>query len=299
MNYCKSGRNQSPIDIKTNNLVNCQAACDLVFYYNTSDLNVRNIDNEILITYDPGSYVTFNNETYELEKISFTNPSSHKLDGSRHNGEMHLYHYSPATQKMLIIAVWLEINEAVTKSKDWLDMTTDYLPGKNNVTINHKMPKEWNIYSVIPDNKAFYNYDGSLLKKPCTEIGVQWIVFENPVNCSSVFYKKLSGILGRNAKAVSALNGRTVFNSNYTTNKNKHNQHTGLKCLRDSEFKEKCTAYSDELKAQKNDRKKLIIILITLLLCILIIYGIIFMYNKGWFDGIIRVTKGFMAQPLR
>ena len=69
---------------------------------------------------------------------------------------MHLYHYSPATHKMLIIAVWLEINEAVTKSKDWLDMTTDYLPGKNNVTINHKMPKEWNIYSVIPENKAFY-----------------------------------------------------------------------------------------------------------------------------------------------
>ena len=31
--------------------------------------------------YDNGSYVMFNNEVYELDKLSFTIPASHKLDG--------------------------------------------------------------------------------------------------------------------------------------------------------------------------------------------------------------------------
>lgn len=298
MDYCKSGRNQSPIDIKTNNVVNCQAACDLVFFYNTSELVVKNIENELLITYDPGSYVTFNNDTYELEKISFTNPSSHMLDGSRHNAEVHLYHYSPATQKILIIAVWLEINEAVTNSKNFFNTITDYLPGKNGVTIRHKMPSEWNVYNIIPDNKAFFNYDGSLIKKPCTEIGVQWIVFENPVNCSSEFYKKLTSIIGRNIKDINKLNGRTIFYSNYTTNKNKHNQTTGMKCIRDNEFKEKCKIYSNEIRDEENKNKKIIVMLVTTILLILIFYGLMYLYNRGYFNKIIEFSKYAIQKPL-
>ena len=77
----------------------------------------------------------------------------------------------------------------------------------------------------------------------------------------NLFLTAMTAITGKDfEKAIAELNGRTVFNSNYTTNKNKHNQYTGLKCLRDSEFKEKCTVYSDELKTMQNDRKKLIVI---------------------------------------
>ena len=78
---CANGKFQSPIDIKSNGVIKCGALCDLTFYYRTSKANMVNIGKDIILDYDTGSYVMYNNEVYELDKISFYVPAVHKLDG--------------------------------------------------------------------------------------------------------------------------------------------------------------------------------------------------------------------------
>ena len=46
------------------------------------------------------------------------------------------------------------------------------------------------LLNLIPEAKPFFAYTGSLPRSPCVE-DVQWIVFENTINCSSKFYDKL------------------------------------------------------------------------------------------------------------
>ena len=135
-NPCANGKFQSPIDIKSKIAIKCGALCDLVFYYRTSKANLVNTGKNIIMDYDNGSYVMFNNEVYELDKLSFTIPASHKLDGFSYPMEMHLNHRSPDTGKLLIIAILFEINDATSKSNLFLDMISKSLPRKR---VNKKM----------------------------------------------------------------------------------------------------------------------------------------------------------------
>ena len=83
--FCASGKYQSPIDIKSNNTIRCGALCDLTFYYRTSKANIINADKRILLDYDTGSYVMYNNEVYELDKISFSVPAAQDRKSTRLN----------------------------------------------------------------------------------------------------------------------------------------------------------------------------------------------------------------------
>ena len=49
---CENGKNQSPINIKTNNTKKCEINCNLMFYYRPSRFLMKNINNNLLIDYD-------------------------------------------------------------------------------------------------------------------------------------------------------------------------------------------------------------------------------------------------------
>ena len=68
---CANGTQQSPINIISKNTKKCGATCDLTFFYRSSKLNTILSNKNLIIDYDTGSYVNFNQEVYELDKISF------------------------------------------------------------------------------------------------------------------------------------------------------------------------------------------------------------------------------------
>ena len=41
----------------------------------------KNMDKDILLDYDAGSHVIYDNNVYELDIVGFTIPSSHKING--------------------------------------------------------------------------------------------------------------------------------------------------------------------------------------------------------------------------
>ena len=78
---CGNGKSQSPIDIRSSSAKACNLNCNLTFYYRSSSCFIKNMDKDIMLDYDAGSHVIYDNNVYELDVVGFTLPSSHKLDG--------------------------------------------------------------------------------------------------------------------------------------------------------------------------------------------------------------------------
>ena len=66
-NYCKKGKFQSPIDIKSKKAKKCAMQCELMIYYKNSSCKMKRIGNQLTLDYDSGSYVIYNSQVYELE----------------------------------------------------------------------------------------------------------------------------------------------------------------------------------------------------------------------------------------
>lgn len=238
IDYCLKGTNQSPIEIKSANAISCSNKCNLLLYYRSSQCKISRSGRYLLFTYDPGSHVIYNGEIFELEKISFTHPNSHIIDGKRAVLEAHLYHRSPETSKILVLAVLMEVNEASSKSKIFWDNCTHLIPrGDTDAIVS--MSSEWNIFFTLPESKSFYTYEGSIFNSPCSE-NVTWIVFSSFTNISDLSYKKIIEVIGENSRKVYPINNRTVQYNPNTSAKNNLNHSNPIHCLTDTELVEKC-----------------------------------------------------------
>jgi carbonic anhydrase len=62
----------------------------------------------------------------------------------------------------------------------------------------------------VPEERAYYRYEGSLTTPPCTE-GVRWLVLEEASSLSAVQVAKYLKLIGEDARGPQPLNGRPVF----------------------------------------------------------------------------------------
>ena len=60
--------------------------------YKSSKCYVTNDHNTITINYDPGSYLIYQNEWYQLTKAKIHTPSLHTINGEHYGAEIDLYH---------------------------------------------------------------------------------------------------------------------------------------------------------------------------------------------------------------
>lgn len=295
--FCKKGFNQSPINIKSSAAKNCSTTCDINFYYRTSKCNLILSKKNLIIDYDAGSYVMMNHDVYELDKISFTNPSSHKIDNNGFPIEMNMYHRSTATGKMLIIAVFVEINDTITASREFFEKFSNSIPTTPGEQVSINMPEEWNIYNCLPISKSFFLYNGSIPRFPCTE-DVDWIVMDQTINCSEGFYKNLLKVSRNNARPLQKINKRNIFynsNSNDKLNKNYGNR---MRCYTDKEFRESCAKLTENKDVAVSNSKRHLIITITVIIIVLFILLIIYLYDKGYLANFSKVIGEFLKKKI-
>jgi carbonic anhydrase len=76
-----------------------------------------------------------------------------------------------------------------------------------------------NAKDLLPAERLYYTYTGSLTTPPCTE-GVRWFVMTTPVNVTSEFIQQLHAIAAQfpgyngyqnNNRSIQPLNGRTII----------------------------------------------------------------------------------------
>lgn len=237
---CLKGKEQSPINIKSENSYKCEGNCELFFYYRSSTCNILNNTNELILDYDMGSYILYNNIVYELDKISFMIPSGHKIDGAGYPIEILLYHKSTDFGKVLIVSVLCDVNDAVSKSKHFMDMLVNNLPRNSGDEKIYNTPEDWNAFHLIPEQKSFYTYTGSLPRDPCTE-SVEWVVMDNPINVSSSVYKNIRSVIGKNSRKLQKSHNRKVYFNPNLSNKCRRNYGSKLRCFTDEELRQTCS----------------------------------------------------------
>lgn len=280
---CSKGLNQSPINIKTSKIKACASNCNLLFYYRNSNYNIKVFNNNLIISYDKGSYIHYNHDIYDLDKISFSIPSLHKIDKISYPIEAQLYHRSLNTGDILILSIFIEIDNTISNSKKNLDNLKHIISSKN---INLRKTK-WNIYSLLPESKAFFIYEGSLPRYPCTE-NILWIIMEDPINCSDNFYNLLKKKINYKPKRLKKLNNRTIYYNSNTSFKNNKNYGYRLKCLTNKDYNKQC------IKLKKNIDIKTIILFFTTIIIIINVLYILWLLEKGLLTKYFKNFKKYL-----
>lgn len=199
---CKLGRAQSPIDIPDASARKGDLA-PLLFNYKLSPLKIIDNGHTLQVNYAPGSFLSVEGKRYELVQFHFHKPSEEKIDGKGHDMVAHLVHQGPGGE-LAVIAVLLDTG----KENRLIKTLWDNLPpekGREKVVDAVKI----NALDLLPENKDYYTFAGSLTTPPCSE-GVTWFVLKTPVQLSVEEIAHFARSYPMNARPVQPVNGRDI-----------------------------------------------------------------------------------------
>lgn len=200
---CSSGKNQSPINLKWKKP---QSGTQINFNYMESKYSILNNGHTIQINFDTGSKFSLNGHPYELVQMHFHSVSEHQIGSKSYPMEIHLVHKD---KKGTLAVVGLMVNEGY-KSNPIIDHFWKNLPKDLDQEVKMNDAK-FNIADLLPKTKTYYNYKGSLTTPPCSE-GVNWYVFNTPIELSKEQIDLFRKFYNKNNRPLQALNGRKVVN---------------------------------------------------------------------------------------
>lgn len=202
---CKSGKQQSPIDIRGAQKTSLPP---LRFEYKSGPLKyLINNGYTIRVNYhdapSTGNFLTVSGKRYQLIQFHFHRPSEEQLDGKPYPMEVHLMHKT-GDGTVVGVTVFLKFggeNATVQKIWDHMPMTAgkEEAPGVE-VDPGGLLPR---------DTSAYYMYAGSLTAPPCTE-GVTWFVLKSPVSISAQQIEAFARLYPHDVRPVQPLNARIV-----------------------------------------------------------------------------------------
>nr|VFJ86257.1 MAG: carbonic anhydrase [Candidatus Kentron sp. LFY]VFJ92668.1 MAG: carbonic anhydrase [Candidatus Kentron sp. LFY] len=222
---CKTGEIQSPIDIKGPFKKTGAPSID-IRYKPTSSLEmiddghtIKEIygpgslmsDDDLTIkeAYEAGSFLVIDGKPYQLLQFHFHGPSEHKIKGKSAAMEVHLVHQSTDKELAVVGILIEEGKEHKALNKIWKRMPEDV--GEKVIITGKKAV--FDATSLLPREKAFFHYVGSLTTPPCSE-GVRWFVMKDAIEFSKGQIEKFKRVIGEDARPIQPRQGRPVFESN-------------------------------------------------------------------------------------
>ena len=199
------GNYQSPINIINTDaeVDNTLKGLDTHYATNTKIHEVVSNGHSIQYNFESGNYLNYKGDRYNLKQIHFHEASEHTIDGIRYPMVIHMVHVSNKNQ-FVVLAVMVKEGENSAPFK----FLENYLPLVKGQT--KPINASFDLNKILPKDKGYFNYVGSLTTPPCTE-GVNWFVFKSPITISSGQVKELQKIMPlNNYRNEQALNGRII-----------------------------------------------------------------------------------------
>lgn len=197
---CKLGHEQSPIDIR-----NAQVSVldPIRFDYHASPLRIVDNGHTIVVNYASGSSITVGGHRYELKQFHFHHPSEEKIDGRGFQLVIHLVH-ADSEGKLAVVAVLLDSGpEQPTVQTIW-----SHLP-KEKKTETTVTDVTVNAADLLPAERGYYTFMGSLTTPPCSE-HVTWFVLKEPGSVSASQVESFSSIYPLNARPIQPIGDRVI-----------------------------------------------------------------------------------------
>jgi carbonic anhydrase len=199
---CSEGHEQSPIDIRGAHLN--KALPPIQFHYLAGAVTLENNGHTIEVKVNPGSYIVAGGVRYELIQFHFHHPGEEAVKGKLPDMDVHLVHKS-ADGKLAVIAV--RLNEDMGMPNATLATLWQHLPA--TVGAHEKITEMVNPGGLLPADRGYWTYTGSLTTPPCTE-GVRWFVFEQDLGVSRDQLRAFAALYKMNSRPLQDTHGRRI-----------------------------------------------------------------------------------------
>ncbi|VEB95185.1 Carbonic anhydrase precursor [Cedecea lapagei] len=199
---CIKGMNQSPINIDST--VKAHLA-PLQTNYSEGPVTLSNNGHTLQAgeKAETSDSITLDGRAWTLQQFHFHAPSENTVHGKKFAMEMHLVHKN-TEGGLAVVAVMFDKGAANAElQKIW-----GVMPGY--VGQNITMKPDLNLNKLLPEDKSYWRFSGSLTTPPCSE-GVTWLVLKHPLTLSSEQLEKFTHAMHHdNNRPVQSLNGRLI-----------------------------------------------------------------------------------------
>lgn len=200
---CANGTRQSPIDIRGGIRVDLEP---IQFDYRPVSFQVVDNGHTVQANLAPGNSIVVGGRRYELLQFHFHRPSEESINGRRFEMVAHLVH-KDADGKLAVVAVLMDQG----KAHPMVQLVWNSLPLEQSETVQSPAPMDMNL--MLPDDRRYYTYMGSLTTPPCSE-GVRWMVLKQPATLSPDQAAIFARLYPMNARPVQQAGGRLIKESN-------------------------------------------------------------------------------------
>ena len=195
-----TGKNQSPVNITGTIKADLKP---LKFNYKAGESQILNNGHTVQVVYDAGSTVVIDGVEYNLKQFHFHAPSENQITGKSFPMEGHFVHADKDGNLAVVAVMYKEGKENKALAKLWA-----HLPKEGEKIA---LTPAGNALDLLPQNHAYYRFNGSLTTPPCTE-GVRWIVMKKPVFVSKSQIEAFKTIMEHdNNRPVQPANARTIL----------------------------------------------------------------------------------------
>jgi carbonic anhydrase len=196
---CKEGKSQSPIDIVDPIDVELDP---IAFSYRGSTTAVTNNGHTLQIDVGRDNVMEVGGQSFKLLQFHLHSPSEHRIDGELFALETHFVHQNDRGQLAVVAILFRQGDRSRA-------MATIGAAAPEKVGTSKPLDTRIANLEIVPENKGYYRYSGSLTTPPCTE-GVLWLVLESIGSACREQVANFVRIIGEDARGPQPLHGRRV-----------------------------------------------------------------------------------------
>jgi carbonic anhydrase len=199
---CGSGKRQSPIDIRDGIKVTLDP---IQFDYRATPFKVLDTGRTVQARLEGGNSITIHGRRYDLQRIEFHRPSEERINGRQFEMSAHLVHRD-AEGRTAVVAVLMDQGDQ-GEGHPMVQLVWNSLPLEKHIDQASSVPID--MARMLPEQKHYLTYMGSLTAPPCTE-GVLWMVLKQPIILSREQISVFSRLYPMNARPVQNTSGRLI-----------------------------------------------------------------------------------------
>lgn len=191
---------QSPIDIVTGDAVPAQDDEPLALSFEHTRAPMEAVDNGHAVEVEThATGATIRGRHFTLSQFHFHAQSEHTIDGKHFPLEGHFV-FKAQDGRLAVVGVMFQEGKANAQAQAVLD----------NLAHKARAPHEVDIAGLLPTDRGYFHYLGSLTTPPLTE-NVEWYVLPAPVTLSKQQIGAFLSHYRRNNRNVQPLNGRPLI----------------------------------------------------------------------------------------
>lgn len=174
-NMCSEGKMQTPINVIATKDTNLTA---LDLQYKTGSQSIINNGHTVQVNIADGSVLKIDGADYKLKQFHFHVPSENNINGEAYPLEAHFVHATDDGKLAVVAVMFEEGAENPVLAKAWKKLPSLKVGEEQKCGL-----KADEVKALMPENKDYYKFMGSLTTPPCSE-NVKWHVLKTPLTAS-------------------------------------------------------------------------------------------------------------------